>query len=220
MTAIATFVFNGFQENTYLVYDSTKDCIVIDPGCHSPEEKTSLKDYIKNNDLKPVALINTHCHLDHIFGNRFVAMEYGLELTGDRDELPNLQNSPLISKAYGVEMDPSPEMKNFLSDGNEFKFGNTELKILSTPGHSNGGISLWCEKEGFIIVGDVLFKESIGRYDLPGGDPHVLMTSINDKLLQLDDAIEVYPGHGPKTTIGHERVNNPFITYYRINKTF
>ena len=210
---IKTFTFNQFQENTFVISDNTSDCIIIDPGCYLQEEKNELENYIIENKLKPIYLINTHCHIDHILGNNFISKRWGLDLTANKKDLDLLKNSQEIAKMYGfVNFEPSPLPKKFLDEGDIIKFGNSELNILFTPGHAPGHISLYSKKYDFILSGDVLFKHSIGRTDLPGGDFNVLINSIKNKLFTLNNETIVYCGHGPSTTIGEEKKHNPFLT--------
>ena len=209
---LKSFTFNQFYENTFIVSDSTNDCIIIDPGCYSNDEKNILKKYIEDNNLNPVKLINTHCHIDHILGNKFVANTWDLNLETHRNDIELLENSSEIARLYGfIDYEKSPSTTQFLNEGDIVEFGNSKLKILYTPGHAPGHISLYSKEEKFIISGDVLFKSSIGRTDLPGGDFNVLIESIKTKILCLDDDTVVYCGHGPATTVGYERVNNPFL---------
>ena len=209
---LKSFTFNQFYENTFIVSDSTNDCIIIDPGCYSNDEKNILKKYIEDNNLNPVKLINTHCHIDHILGNKFVARTWGLNLETHQNDIELLENSAEIARLYGfIDYEKSPSTTQFLNEGDIVEFGNSKLKILYTPGHAPGHISLYSKEEKFIISGDVLFKSSIGRTDLPGGDFNVLIESIITKILCLDDDTVVYCGHGPTTTVGYERVNNPFL---------
>ena len=206
------FTFNQFYENTFIVSDSTNDCIIIDPGCYSNDEKNILKKYIEHNNLNPVKLINTHCHIDHILGNKFVAKTWDLNLETHQNDIELLENSSEIARLYGfIDYEKSPSTTQFLNEGDIVEFGNSKLKILYTPGHAPGHISLYSKEEKFIISGDVLFNNSIGRTDLPGGDFNVLIESIKTKILCLDDDTVVYCGHGPATTVGYERVNNPFL---------
>lgn len=211
-TSVAVFTFNPFQENTYILYDETKECIIIDPGCYQDAEKKKLKTFVEEGGLKPVRLINTHCHIDHVFGNHFVHTTWDIGLEIHKGELQVLEVLPVVSQFYGItEVDPSPQPASFLNEDVLIKFGNTTLQPLFTPGHSPASLSFYCEESGFVISGDVLFRESIGRTDLPGGDFDTLLRSIRKKLLVLDDAVVVYPGHGPATTIGHEKRFNPFL---------
>ena len=209
---LKSFIFNQFYENTFIVSDSTNDCIIIDPGCYSNDEKNILKKYIEDNNLNPVKLINTHCHIDHILGNKFVAKTWELNLETHQNDIELLENSSEIARVYGfIDYEKSPSTTQFLNEGDIVEFGNSKLKILYTPGHAPGHISLYSKEEKFIISGDVLFNNSIGRTDLPGGDFNVLIKSIKTKILCLDDDTVVYCGHGPATTVGYERVNNPFL---------
>lgn len=212
MTHVVKFTFNPFQENTYVLYDATKECIIIDPGCYQEHEKVELVNFIEKNKLRPVRLINTHCHLDHVFGNKFVADTYNLSLEIHKGELPVLESCERVSLAYGIPFpEPSPMPGRFIEEGEEITFGETSLMTLFTPGHSPASISFYCEKDKFVIAGDVLFDKSVGRVDLPGGDGPLLIKSIREQLLVLDDAVKVYPGHGRATTIGEERTGNPFL---------
>ncbi len=213
MTLVANFSFNPFQENTYVLYDDTKECIIIDPGCYTAAERTQLKEFIAEAGLKPVRLINTHCHIDHVFGNKFVADTYGLTLEIHQGELIVLESMEMVCRQYGIpDIQISPAPGKYLAEGDEIKFGNTTLKALYTPGHSPASLSFYCEESNFVIAGDVLFQNSIGRTDLPGGDMNTLLTSIRQQLFPLPDDVRVYPGHGPATTIGYEKANNPFLS--------
>lgn len=212
MTNVVGLTFNLFQENTYIVYDDSKECIIFDPGCSTPAEEQALVQKIQELSLRPVRLINTHCHLDHIYGNAFVAKKYNLPLEIHRDELPVLAYAGASSQLFGAPPpEPSPEPERFIEEGDVLRFGQTELKTLLTPGHSPASLSFYCEAAKFVIAGDVLFYGSIGRYDLPGGDLNTLMNSIRTQLLPLGEEVSVYPGHGPETTIGREKKHNPFL---------
>ena len=208
---VAIFTFNPFAENTYVLYDATKECVIFDPGCSNKDEQDQLVDFISANGLKPVKLVNTHCHIDHVLGNMFVSEKYGLPLISHEGEKSVLAMQPQISMMYGLPYDPSPEITQFLDDGDVLTFGNTELKVLFTPGHSPASISFYNEEAGIVIGGDVLFQGSIGRTDLPGGDFDTLAKSIKEKLYVLPDDVVVYCGHGPSTTIGVEKRTNPFV---------
>ena len=211
MTAVACFTFNPFQENTYLLYDETAECVIIDPGCFERSEQDELLDFISSRKLKPVKLLNTHCHVDHMMGNRFVYEKFGLKPVVHRLEEEVLCAAPLYAGMFGVSVTPSPAPEEYVQDGDVVQFGNSKLEVLFTPGHSPGEYCLFCRKENFLIAGDVLFYQSIGRTDLPGGDYNTLLKSIKEKLLPLGDEVKVYSGHGPETTIGVERESNPFL---------
>jgi hydroxyacylglutathione hydrolase len=212
MTHIETFVFNPFQENTYLLYDETKECILIDPGCYTPEEKETLTGFINNNQLKLIKVVNTHCHIDHILGISFVVDQFGIPFEAGKEDEFLLVNAVEYGKMFGLDIENPPVISRYLVEGEELRFGNTSLKLLNVPGHSPGSFALYSEKDGFVITGDVLFSGSIGRTDLPGGDYETLISSIKSKLLPMEDEIIVYPGHGPATSIGMERRTNPFLT--------
>ena len=209
---IQVFTFNQFFENTIIVFDKTKECVIIDPGCYTISEKDTLQKYISTNNLIPVKLINTHCHIDHILGNNFIAKTYDLELEMNANDMQLIKSSNEIAQLYGfTDYEMSPLPKKFLNEGDTLEFGNSQFKILFTPGHAPGHISLYSEKDGLLISGDVLFNNSIGRTDLPGGNYDLLIESIKNKILTLNDNTIVYCGHGPSTTIGNERLNNPFL---------
>ena len=208
---LAVFTFNPFQENTYVLFDDTNECVIIDPGCSNASENAQLVDFIESKELKPVKLINTHCHIDHVLGNHFVAEKYNLPLISHKGETGVLAMQPQISTMYGIPYTPSPEITEFLDEGDIVSFGHSDLKVLFTPGHSPASISFYNEDTRTLIAGDVLFQGSIGRTDLPGGDFDTLAKSIKDKFYVLPDDVVVYPGHGPSTTIGVEKMSNGFV---------
>lgn len=212
MIQIHSFTFNPIQENMYLLFDESKDCIIIDPGCYDDTERTILSEFIAQNGLKPVKLLNTHCHLDHIFGNGYVAKKYNLKLEFNKNDMRVFDAFQLTCDLYGMSCDPSPQPSVFLEEGDVIEFGNSKLEILFTPGHSPGSITFYNREEKFMIAGDVLFNGSIGRTDLPGGDHETLINNIKTKLFPLGDDFKVYSGHGPVTTIGFEKKHNPFLT--------
>lgn len=212
MLQVQSFTFNPFQENTYVLWDETLDCVIIDPGCSNTYEQEELLKFIKSEKLKPVKLVNTHCHIDHVMGNYFVAKNFGLDLYIHKDDLFLLENVENIGKMYGVPVLASPAPKHFLDENNTLDFGNISMQIFHTPGHSPGSISFFDKDSKILIVGDVLFNGSIGRTDLPGGNYHTLIHSIVSKLLPLGDDVKVYSGHGSVTTIGKEKRTNPFLT--------
>ena len=210
MANVEKFIFSPFQENTYLVYEDG-EVVIIDPGCFDADEKQLLSDFIKEHNLKPVRFINTHCHLDHIFGNRYVAETYQLPLEIHEKEVPILEAADSFASAFGVPAPDSPDAGKFLEEGDEVKVGQTNLKVIFTPGHSPGHIALYSENDRFVVSADVLFQGGIGRTDLPGGDFDTLINTIKEKLYPLGDDVTVYPGHGPETTIGQEKAANPFL---------
>lgn len=209
---VIALTFNAFQENTYILHDDTKECVIIDPGCNSPEEEQILVKTIEEHELTPVRLINTHCHLDHVFGNTFVSEKYELPLESHEGEVPVLASAPQIAQMYGLGTFSSPPITKFLKEGDEMNFGNSKMKVLFTPGHSPASISFYNEADKILIAGDVLFQGSIGRTDLPGGNYDQLIEMIKTKFLVLPDDVVVYSGHGPSTNIGFERAHNPFLT--------
>lgn len=212
MIKVHFFVFSPFSENTYILSDETSECIIIDPGCYTEVERKKLTQYIEESKLNPTRLINTHCHIDHVFGNRFVAEKYDLELEIHQAEIPVLNSLSTVAQMYGIpDVQQSPDPAHFIEEGSVIEFGNSQLSVLFTPGHSPGSISFYCKEQQFIISGDVLFEGSIGRTDLPGGDQETLMNSILQQLMPLPDEVIVYSGHGNPTQIGVERKNNPFI---------
>ena len=211
MLTVKVLVFNSFQENTYLLSDESKNCILIDPGMNSPNEQTALIEYIKQNDLIPQAMINTHCHIDHVLGCNFVKTKYQIPFYIHQKETPILDNVVGFGEFFGMQVEIPPAPDRYLNQGDSFVFGNSEIQILHVPGHSPGSIALYSVKDNIILTGDVLFRGSIGRTDLPGGDFQTLINHIKSKLLVLPRDIIVYPGHGPHTTIGDEYDTNPFL---------
>jgi hydroxyacylglutathione hydrolase len=208
------FTFNPVQENTYVLYNEKGECCIIDPGCYFPEEREELKTEIEQQGWKPVLLLNTHCHLDHVFGNQFVYDTWGLELHIHEKEKPVLDFAPQSGLMWQMPFDPYNGPLMYLNENTRIRIGTDELEIRFTPGHSPGSVSFYYEPAGFIIGGDVLFNGSIGRTDLPGGDFNILVNSIQTQFFTLPDDTKVYSGHGPVTTIGFEKMNNPFVKLY------
>ncbi len=209
---VKTFTFNPFQENTYLVYDDTKEAIVIDCGCIIDYEKKAFKQYIADNELNIVKVINTHLHLDHQFGNRFLFETYNIAPVAHAEDEFLLENVKSQGAMFGIPLkEEAQTLSGYIEDNQIFTFGSTSFKALHVPGHSPGSVAFYFENENAVFVGDVLFKSSIGRTDLPKGDYATLIRSIQNRLLPLPDSTIVYSGHGPTTTIGEEKVNNPFL---------
>jgi glyoxylase-like metal-dependent hydrolase (beta-lactamase superfamily II) len=212
MSQVVKLTYGPFSENTYLIYDETMECVVIDPGCADARERADLIETINKLGLKPVRLINTHCHVDHIPGNPLIVNTYHIGLEINPLEVDVLKNAPGYAHIFQIEMEePQPPVKNYLQEGDVVTFGNTSLDVLFTPGHSPGSISFYNKADGYVISGDVLFYRSVGRYDLPGADGMTLFRSITEKMMTLPDDTRVYSGHGPDTTIGAERSHNPFL---------
>lgn len=208
---VTSFTFNAFSENTYLLHDETGECVVIDPGCYDKKEQQTLRSFITEQGLKVVLLLNTHCHIDHVFGNQFIIDTYQVPFLIHPDDLPTLQSVPVYAPAYGFPHYQPAEPSGFLKPGENIRFGNTELQVLFTPGHAPGHVVFYHPESQVCLGGDVLFQRSIGRTDLPGGDFDTLIGSIRTQLFTLPDSVRVYPGHGPSTTIGEEKKFNPFL---------
>jgi len=213
MLTVKQFTFSPVQENTYIVYNKEGDAFIIDPGCYFGNERNELKDFIEEASISPKYLLNTHCHLDHVFGNKFIHDNYGLVLHIHEKEKPVLDFAPSSGQMWGLPFENYKGELIFLKEGNLISIGEDELEVLFTPGHSPGSICFYCAKQLFVISGDVLFRESIGRTDLPGGNFETLIRSIHGKLWTLPEDVTVYPGHGEPTTIGYEMANNPFLVH-------
>jgi glyoxylase-like metal-dependent hydrolase (beta-lactamase superfamily II) len=212
---IQVFTFNDFLENTIVVAGKQGSCLIVDPGCYYDNEKQILKNFIREKELKPLTVVNTHGHLDHILGNAFACAEFKIPLYAHRADALFIENMEITAQAYGFRAERSPLPEKWLEEGDVVELDDMKLDILFTPGHSPGSISLFNRMERWIISGDVLFEQSIGRTDLPGGDYQVLMQTIEEKFLTLPSETIVYCGHGPSTTIGAEIQSNPFILEYR-----
>lgn len=210
MLTIKPFLFNPFQENTYVLHDETKEGIIVDPGCYEPDEKEELLNYVRQKDIQIKSLINTHCHIDHVLGNYFVKKEFNVQLYIHAIEEPFLRAVSTYAPNYGFYQYQETDPDKFLEEGDTVEVGNQKLKVLFVPGHSPGHIALYHQESKSLIAGDVLFYNSIGRTDLPGGNFDILIASIHQKLFTLPDDVTVYSGHGPKTTIGFEKKTNPF----------
>ena len=210
MMTIQTFVFNPFQENTIVAFDETNEAVVIDPGCYEPEERKELDDFISTQKLTVKYLLNTHCHIDHVLGNDYVKEKYKVKLLIHAYDEPLLRAVKNYAPNYGFAGYREALPDQFLKEGDTVQFGNTTLHVLFLPGHSPGHIGFYNREQKVILSGDVLFERSIGRTDLPGGDFNTLLDSIHRKLFTLPDEVVVYPGHGGSTTLGEEKIANPF----------
>lgn len=211
MLEIKPFTFNAFQENTYVVYNEGKDGIILDPGCYDLLETDELDRFIKDKNINIVRLINTHCHVDHVLGNHHVVSKYKVPLTIHRGDLDTLRSVKAYAPAYGFHFYTEVIPEAFLEEGDEVQLNGEVLKVLFVPGHAPGHIVLYHDKGKFVVAGDTLFRQSIGRTDLPGGDYDTLIHAIRTQLFTLKDGTTVYCGHGPTTTIGFEKLNNPFL---------
>jgi glyoxylase-like metal-dependent hydrolase (beta-lactamase superfamily II) len=211
MIKVKVFTFSPIQENTYVLYNEHKKAIVIDPGCYFPAEQEQLYQFIESTGLEVVQLLNTHCHLDHVFGNKWVYETFKTPLCIHPDEEPMLKMAPLSGEKWGLPFENYNGPIQYLQPGDTILLGNDALKVILAPGHSPASICFYCEFESFLIGGDVLFRESIGRTDLPGGNHEQLLTSIREQLFTLPNDVKVYPGHGLTTTIGHEKRHNPYM---------
>lgn len=211
MISIKRFAFNPFQVNTYVLSDETKECIIIDPGMDDPLEENEILHYIDSNKLNPVLLANTHAHVDHILGCEFIAEKYGIEFIAHKDCEMFLKRAKESAAMFGISFENIKSIDRYLEEGEPLSFGNSSLEILHTPGHADGSLCFYSEKDKFVITGDVLFNQSIGRTDLPTGNYDVLQKSIWEKLFTLPDETVAYPGHGPETNIGFEKIHNPFV---------
>lgn len=210
MLSVKSFTFNPFQENTYVLYDDTNECVIVDPGCYEKSEEQELVDFIAKNNLTVKLLLNTHCHIDHVLGNYFVKKKFNVDLCLHPLEEPVLKAVQTYAPNYGFNQYSATSGDTYLKEGEKVVFGDQTLEIIFTPGHSPGHVCFYSIPDKILIGGDVLFKNSIGRTDLPGGDHDTLIESIHEKLFILPDDVLVYCGHGPDTTIGFEKKTNPF----------
>lgn len=209
---LKSFVFNPVEENTYVLYDETGECVIIDAGCFYPEEKTQLKDFIAKKGLTVKHLINTHLHFDHCFGTNFVTDTYNVILEANAGDAEFLNRLPEQAAMFGFKFtEKIPTIEKFINENDEIHFGNQTLKAIHVPGHSPGSIVFYNEAQGCLFVGDVLFQRSVGRTDLPGGDFELLKSGIQNKLYTLPDETRIFSGHGPETSIGFEKKYNYYI---------
>lgn len=212
MLSVKKFVFSPFYENTYLIYDDlTRETAVIDPGCYNDHERETISDFIEKENLSIKYLINTHCHIDHIFGNAFIKGKYNSQFLASKEDLFLLDLMVQQGEIYGTPVTPSPKPDLFITENEKIQLGSSIGNFIFTPGHSPGGYCLYFENEKICFTGDTLFKESIGRTDLWGGDYNTLINSIKEKLLVLPDDVKIFPGHESESTIEYEKRNNRFL---------
>ena len=211
MGKLKTFTFNPFQVNTYVLYDESGQCVIIDPACYEDTEKKILAEFIMKEKLEPLFVLNTHGHVDHILGNNFITKEFNIPLKTHNDSLYFIEKGKEYAQVFGFEIQDQVKPEEFLEDGGVINYGNQQLKLIYTPGHADGSLCFYHQEDGLLFCGDVLFKAGMGRTDLPTGDYDKLIKNIKEKLMVLPEDVIVYPGHGPETTIGEEKYNNPFI---------
>ncbi|MFT3995034.1 MAG: MBL fold metallo-hydrolase [Dysgonomonas sp.] len=210
---VKTFEFNPISENTYVAYDETNECVIIDAGCFYPDEKALLFDFIIDKELVVKHLLNTHLHFDHVFGNNFIEDQFHLKTEAHQDDEFLLQQMSTQLQMFGFKSgdQKTPTIGKYLKEHDVVTFGNQRLIVLHVPGHSPGHIVFYNQDAGCLFAGDVLFRGSIGRTDLAGGSMEQLVSGIKEKLMRLPDDTIVYPGHGQTTTIGFEKKNNPYL---------
>jgi hydroxyacylglutathione hydrolase len=212
MINLQKFTFNPFAENTYVVWcNNANEAAIVDPGCFDHNEESELAGFIRNNNLKVKYLLNTHCHIDHVLGNKFVYQTYQPEYYVPEKDIILLEHFERQCEMVGINVSPPPLPEKFITEDLEIKVGDTSIKFLFTPGHTPGEYCIYFESDKKCITGDVLFNGSIGRTDLFGGNYPTLINSIKTKLLTLDDDVIIYPGHGEDSKIGIERSGNPFL---------
>ncbi len=213
MITIQDFCFSAFQENTYVLYNELKKAIIIDPGCYTRIEEKILSDFIRKENLKPTLLLNTHCHLDHVFGNNYVSETYGLTAHIHPNEQIVLDRLPEAAAKWGAPTEAYKGPIQYIQEGEIIPLGNDAFKVLLTPGHSPGSVCFYHVEQDFMIGGDLIFKDGVGRTDLPGANPQDLIKSIREQIFPLPDSLTIYSGHGPVTTWGREKEHNPYIKY-------
>lgn len=208
---IKTFHFNPIMVNTYVLSDETGEAIIVDPGNCQMHEDEQIRAYIASKNLKIKYIINTHPHIDHVIGNPWCVAEYHTELLMHEAGMAIYSKANAYAVAFGLEVADMPQPDRYLHEGDEVLFGHQRLKVFYTPGHCDGSICLYDAEHKFIITGDLVFEQCVGRSDLPSGNEAVLQQSIRDVILTLDDDVKILSGHGGPTTVGNERNNNPYI---------
>ena len=212
MLKLESLVFNPFSENTYIIYDETKECVSVDPGCSNSAEENRLFGFIDSHQLKPLMIINTHGHVDHVVGNNAVKRRYGISSSAHIDTHPDIEQAKRHAVWLGMQPEGDIDLPDMeLKDDQEIMVGNGILEVIFTPGHAKGSVSLYAPVEGWVLTGDALFARSVGRTDMPGGNFEELRESIRTRLFTLPNETEVFPGHGESTTIGEEKDFNPYV---------
>ena len=212
MIQIKTFVVNSFQENTFILWeDESLEALIFDAGCYEDQEFSTIENFISENNLKPIGLINTHCHIDHILGVSYFKSKYGIDFRAHPEEEKLANKAPLMGEIFGLKLKSVPVIDSFIAHGDEIRIGEFSLLAIHVPGHSSGSLTFYSKESGFALTGDALFQGSIGRTDLPGGDYDQLISSIKNNLLVLPPETVIYPGHGPSSTIAEEIESNPFL---------
>jgi len=211
MLRIVSFTFNPFQENTYLIVNSRKECWIVDPGMYDEHEQRTFLEYIRQQRLTPKMIINTHAHIDHIFSVQDLKKKFRIPFGIHASDLPVLQGAAASASLFGFSFKDTPDVDFFIAENKPLQLGTDVLEVRLTPGHSPGSISFYSPENKFVLSGDVLFYCGIGRSDLPGGDAHTLLDSIRTELYTLPENTVVYPGHGPVTQVGYEKRSNPFV---------
>jgi glyoxylase-like metal-dependent hydrolase (beta-lactamase superfamily II) len=213
MLTIHSFCFNAFQENTFVIYNEAKEAIIVDPGCYLKNEEAQLSNFIAENNLTPTLLLNTHCHLDHVFGNNFVSEKYGLTALFHAKEQVVIDRLPEGGARWGVPTEAYRGKVQYIQQDELIPFGKVHFKVLETPGHSPGSVCFYQAEQDFLIGGDLIFKDGVGRTDLPGSNPLDLIKSIQTQIFPLPETMTIYSGHGPETTWGREKRANPYILH-------
>ncbi|WP_297335134.1 MBL fold metallo-hydrolase [Algoriphagus sp.] len=211
MLKIKLFTFNPFQENTYLIYDQHGAAAIIDPGCYETDEQEELRSFILEQNLSPQLLLNTHCHIDHVLGNAWVKHTFDIPLLIHDKDIAVLNSVKVYAPNYGFHRYEPTEPDGYLSTDQDIKIGDQTLQVRYVPGHAPGHVVFYHQESGICLAGDTLFRQSIGRTDLPGGNHDLLLEKIKSELFSLPDETVIYPGHGPETTIGFEKIHNPFV---------
>jgi len=211
MIQIGAIAFNSFQVNTYLVWDETKDCLVVDPAFHGEEEIRIFESFLFEHNFNLSGQINTHCHIDHVLGVQYLQTRYKLPLRAHKEEVGQVSNAHLMGEIFGISTEPISGIDQFIEDQEFIEIGNHSLEAIHVPGHSKGSLSFYSPEGTFVITGDALFSGSIGRTDLPGGDYDELISSIQNRIMTLPSDTTIYPGHGPSSTIRNEAFENPFL---------